>query len=74
MCIYLLKLDFLFISHGLNDRIDSSLFLHCYFYSLAVTSMWWRGSSIALVLSGLLPDQIGSSMRDEHPTLTALIR
>eukprot|EP00581_Thalassiosira_minuscula_P003929 CAMPEP_0183747604 /NCGR_PEP_ID=MMETSP0737-20130205/67347_1 /TAXON_ID=385413 /ORGANISM="Thalassiosira miniscula, Strain CCMP1093" /LENGTH=2129 /DNA_ID=CAMNT_0025983317 /DNA_START=37 /DNA_END=6424 /DNA_ORIENTATION=+ len=41
---------------------------------LAVTSMWWRVSSIVLVLSGLLPHEIGSTIWDEHPTLAALIR
>jgi len=41
---------------------------------LAITSLWWRVSSIALTLSGLLPDKVGSRMWQENPTLRALIR
>ncbi|KAL7535980.1 hypothetical protein ACHAXR_006845, partial [Thalassiosira sp. AJA248-18] len=41
---------------------------------LAVTSLWWRVSSIALVLSGILPEQVGKAMWEEAPTLRALIR
>eukprot|EP00571_Detonula_confervacea_P003451 CAMPEP_0172329500 /NCGR_PEP_ID=MMETSP1058-20130122/60916_1 /TAXON_ID=83371 /ORGANISM="Detonula confervacea, Strain CCMP 353" /LENGTH=2101 /DNA_ID=CAMNT_0013046679 /DNA_START=37 /DNA_END=6342 /DNA_ORIENTATION=- len=41
---------------------------------LAITSLWWRVSSIALILSGVLPEKVGFTMWEEMPTLRALIR
>ena len=41
---------------------------------LAVTSLWWRVSCIALVLSGLSPKDVGAALWNQHPTLRALIR
>ena len=41
---------------------------------LAVTSLWWRVSCIALVLSGLSPKDVGAALWNQHPTMRALIR
>ena len=41
---------------------------------LAVTSLWWRVSCIALALSGLCPNDVGAELWNHHPTLRALIR
>ncbi len=41
---------------------------------LAVTSLWWRVSSIALVLSGLSPKDVGAELWNLHPTMRALIK
>ena len=41
---------------------------------LAVTSLWWRVSCIALVLSGLSPKDVGAELWNQHPTMRALIR
>ncbi len=41
---------------------------------LAVTSLWWRVSCIALVLSGLSPKDVGAELWNLHPTMRALIR
>jgi len=41
---------------------------------LAVVSLWWRVSAIALVLSGVLPEKVGALIWEEIPTIRALIR
>jgi len=41
---------------------------------LAVTSLWWRVSCIALVLIGLSPNDVGAALWNQHPTLRALIK
>ena len=41
---------------------------------LAVTSLWWRVSCIALALCGLSPKDVGAELWNQHPTLRALIR
>ena len=41
---------------------------------LAISSLWWRVSSIALVLSGLLPEEVGAALFEENPTVRALVR
>ena len=41
---------------------------------LAVTSLWWRVSSVALVLGGLLPQKVGVTIWQENPTIRALIK
>ncbi|KAL7554730.1 hypothetical protein ACHAWF_018265 [Thalassiosira exigua] len=41
---------------------------------LAVTSLWWRVSSIALVLSGILAEEVGTAMWNHCPTVKALVK
>ena len=41
---------------------------------LAYPGIWWRVTSLILILSGMSPSIIGAAMWKEHPTVRALIK
>lgn len=41
---------------------------------LAYPGLWWRVASLALIMAGASPTDIGSSLAEEHPTIRELIK
>jgi hypothetical protein len=45
-----------------------------YIRSLAHPGMWWRVTTLTLVMCGASPEQIGNEVWTNHPTVQALIK
>lgn len=41
---------------------------------LAFPGMWWRVTGLALIICGTAPNEVGSTVWQEHPTLRALMK